>query len=196
MALRERSIESRNHMKIEIGDEVNIIGNEITVVSFLGKGKGGYSYRARSREGKDYTLKCFHSEAVPYYSFSSPKITLEIKAYSLLSRRSIELPRLLYWDEERDILLKEYIEGETMMERVKKKEDLSSFFPTMDSISKVSKENGVNLDWFPTNFIEKDNNLYYIDYEVSPYSEEWSFRNWGIEYWRESKALRDYLSSH
>ena len=182
-------------MKPEIGDKINILGRNLRVISFLGKGKGGYSYLVRDRESNNYTLKCFHDESVSYYTFSSSKISLELNAYMFLSKTEVKIPRLLYWDEERDIILKEYIKGETMMERVKKGDDLSPFFPCLHSLSSSLALKGVNLDWFPTNFIESKNDLYYIDYEIAPYSEEWSFSSWGINYWKDTKALREYLST-
>ena len=49
------------------------------------------------------------------------------------------------------------------------------------------KERSVNLDWYPSNFIDYNNALYYIDYEISPYEEKWSFENWGVHYWKKNK---------
>lgn len=43
---------------------------------------------------------------------------------------------------------------------------------------------GLNIDYYPTNFIPQDNVLYYIDYECNVYSDEWNFENWGIKYWQ------------
>ena len=36
--------ESRKVMKRETGDRINILGDCYSIVSFLGKGKGGYPY--------------------------------------------------------------------------------------------------------------------------------------------------------
>ena len=43
---------------------------------------------------------------------------------------------------------------------------------------------GINIDYYPTNFIPQDGLLYYIDYECNNYMDEWNFENWGIKYWR------------
>ena len=45
-------------------------------------------------------------------------------------------------------------------------------------------EKNVNLDWYPSNFIDFNDTLYYIDYEISPYEDKWTFENWGINYWK------------
>ena len=84
-------------------------------------------------------------------------------------------------------MLKEYIEGETALERVERGEDLSSYFPTLSYFQREMKERSVNLDWYPSNFIDYNNALYYIDYEISPYDEKWSFENWGVHYWKKNK---------
>ena len=42
---------------------------------------------------------------------------------------------------------------------------------------------GLNIDYYPTNFIPENGLLYYIDYECNQYSDEWNFENWGIKYW-------------
>ena len=45
------------------------------------------------------------------------------------------------------------------------------------------KEAGLNIDYFPTNFVVCDGLICYVDYECNPYMAEWSFENWGIKYW-------------
>ena len=42
---------------------------------------------------------------------------------------------------------------------------------------------GLNIDYFPTNFIVQDNLIYYIDYECNQYMGEWNLETWGVKYW-------------
>ena len=42
---------------------------------------------------------------------------------------------------------------------------------------------GLNIDYYPTNFVPRDGTLYYIDYECSAYMEQWDFEHWGVQYW-------------
>ena len=171
-------------MKPNISDTINILGERYKVQKTLGKGKGGYSFLVEDSKGRFFTLKCFHHETVDYYTFSTNKVDLELNAYRFLLDSSVKIPRLLYWDRERKIILKEYIEGETALERVERGEDLSSYFPALSFIQREMKERSVNLDWYPSNCIDYNIALYYIDYEISPYEDRWSFENWGIAYWK------------
>ena len=93
-------------------------GQEIDVVTLLGKGKGGYSYLV-SYEGKMCVLKKFHNEEVPYYTFSSPKLELEIRDYQRLKDAGILIPELYLTDSENQMLLKQYIPGPTCFELVR-----------------------------------------------------------------------------
>ena len=42
---------------------------------------------------------------------------------------------------------------------------------------------GLNIDYYPTNFVVQNGVLWYIDYECNAYMDEWSFENWGAKYW-------------
>jgi hypothetical protein len=52
------------------------------------------------------------------------------------------------------------------------------------------KENNINIDYFPSNFIINETGVYYIDYEINPYTEQWNFRNWGIYYWLNGNGFK------
>ena len=58
------------------------------------------------------------------------------------------------------------------------------------------REAGLNIDWFPTNFMCRDKVLYYVDYECNPYMEQWSFEGWGARYWRPTPELEAYAKEH
>ena len=47
---------------------------------------------------------------------------------------------------------------------------------------------GLNIDYYPTNFVVQDDLLYYIDYECNAYMDEWNFENWGMKCWLEYKG--------
>ena len=92
-------------MKPNISDPINILGENYKVKKTLGKGKGGYSFLVEDTKGRNFTLKCFHHETVEYYTFSTNKVDLELNAYSFLIHSNVKIPRLLYWDREREIIL-------------------------------------------------------------------------------------------
>ena len=53
----------------------------------------------------------------------------------------------------------------------------------------------LNIDYYPTNFVVSNDNIYYIDYECNDYMEEWNFENWGIKYWSKTKEFLTALES-
>ena len=52
------------------------------------------------------------------------------------------------------------------------------------------------IDYFPTNFIVQNEQIFYIDYECNNYMDEWNFENWGIKYWSKTPEFIDYMEQH
>ncbi|MGL4656549.1 MAG: hypothetical protein ACRCWM_11835 [Sarcina sp.] len=151
-------------------------------VKLLGKGKGGYSYLVVS-DGKEYVLKQIHHEPCDYYEFGD-KLASELRDYEILSKMPLMIPKLLDVDKEKEIIIKEYIEGKTVMEVAKENSLDDIFIEKMKLISSGLQKEGINIDYYPTNFIIRNDDIYYIDYECNEFMEKWSFENWGINYWR------------
>ena len=69
-------------------------------------------------------------------------------------------------------------------------------------LAEKAKSSGLNIDYFPTNFVVTKNpkvgteKIFYIDYECNDYMEEWNFENWGIKYWSKTKEFLDYISKN
>ena len=55
------------------------------------------------------------------------------------------------------------------------------------------KAAGLNIDYFPTNFVVSGGQLWYVDYECNDYMDRWSFENWGIRYWSRTPEFLEYL---
>lgn len=161
---------------------MTVNGIEFNIVKLLGKGKGGYSYLAE-RDGQKFVLKQIHHEPCDYYTFGD-KLASELRDYKTLSRVGINMPKLLDVDVENERILKEFIDGETIMSLVERGVDCSEYIEQVKKMCALLYPAGLNIDYYPTNFIPQDNVLYYIDYECNVYSEEWNFENWGIKYWQ------------
>ena len=56
-----------------------------------------------------------------------------------------------------------------------------------------AKAAGLNIDYFPTNFVVREGLLWYIDYECNEYMDQWSFENWGIRYWSRTQEFEACL---
>ena len=161
---------------------MTVNGIEFNVIKLLGKGKGGYSYLCE-RDGEKFVLKQIHHEPCDYYTFGN-KLESELRDYETLSRVGIKMPRLLDVDVENERILKEFIDGETVMSLVERGIDCSEYIEQARQMCALLYPAGLNIDYYPTNFIPDGGVLYYVDYECNAYSDEWNFENWGIKYWK------------
>lgn len=155
---------------------------EYQIIKLLGHGKGGYSYLAE-RDGARYVLKQIHHEPCDYYTFGD-KIGAEANDYKRLKETGIRIPELIAIDLENERIIKEYIDGPTIAELVKDGKLLDDYLVQVRRMSEDVYSHGLNIDYYPTNFIVQDGLLYYIDYECNDYMDEWSFENWGVTYWQ------------
>ena len=159
---------------------VNLV--EYEVIKLLGKGKGGYSYLVK-RDGKSYVLKQIHHEPCDYYQFGN-KIESELRDYKRLCEIGIRMPKMIDVDIENERILKEFIDGDTIFDLVSRSEMREEYITQVKEMCALLYPAGINIDYYPTNFIPQDGLLYYIDYECNNYTDEWNFENWGIKYWR------------
>jgi tRNA A-37 threonylcarbamoyl transferase component Bud32 len=97
-------------------------------------------------------------------------------------------------DVENERIVKEYIDGETVFDLVAKDESVSAYLPQVREMATLAEASGLNIDYFPTNFVAHNGLLYYIDYECNSYSEEWNFENWGVKYWSKTPAFIQYAA--
>lgn len=167
---------------------------EYDVIKLLGHGKGGYSYLVTDGQ-QDYVLKQIHHEPCDYYQFGN-KIEAERRDYGRLRETGIPMPRMIALDEERERILKEYIDGPTVYDLILQDNMRESYLEQARQMSEAVFRHGLNIDYFPTNFVAEEGRLYYIDYECNDYMEEWSFENWGIKYWSKTEEFLTYVHEH
>lgn len=175
-------------------DAMKVNGREFTVIKLLGKGKGGYSYLVTDG-AENFVLKQIHHEPCSYYQFGN-KIEAEINDYNKLSGVGIKMPRMIDVDIENERILKEYVEGDTIYERVLNDKMKPEYFKQIKAMCDLLYHAKINIDYFPTNFVVGNDELTYIDYECNEYSEEWNFENWGIKYWSKTPEFLDYVKKH
>ena len=155
---------------MKIPETIEVNGKNFSMKKLLGKGKGGYSYLAE-KDGKNYTLKQIHHEPCNYFQFGN-KIEAESRDYQRLLEAGINIPKLYEIDFEKEIVLKEFIDGEDIVSLVKNNRMKDEYLSQAREMAKKINEKGLNLDYYPTNFIVQDEKLFYIDYECSEYSDE------------------------
>ena len=174
-------------------DNMYVNEKSYKVIKLLGHGKGGYSYLVTDGV-KEYVLKQIHHEPCSYYQFGN-KLESEIKDYKRLKEIGIPMPIMIEVDTEKERILKEYIKGETIYDYVLQNKMKQEYIEQMKIMCKALYEAKTNIDYFPTNFVVQEDQLYYIDYECNDYMEEWNFENWGIKYWSQTKEFLEYVNS-
>ncbi|MBQ8519608.1 MAG: serine/threonine protein kinase [Agathobacter sp.] len=177
-----------------MSEVMNVNQTEYRITKLLGHGKGGYSYLAEKDE-KQYVLKQIHHEPCDYYQFGN-KIEAERNDYHRLMGTGIRIPKMLDIDIENERILKEYIDGPTIFDLVKQDKMKDCYLEQMREVAAQVYACGLNIDYFPTNFVVQDELIYYIDYECNNYMDEWNFENWGVKYWSKTQEFVDYISQH
>lgn len=173
---------------------ISVNGKDFEIEKLLGKGKGGYSYLAK-RDGKEYVLKQIHHEPCSYYQFGN-KIQSEIDDYKRLSNIGIKMPVMIEVDVENERILKEYIAGDTIYDLVNEDRMEAEYIEQVEAMCKALYPANTNIDYFPTNFVVNNGEIFYIDYECNDYMEEWNFENWGIKYWSKTPEFLQYVDEH
>lgn len=172
-------------------ETMTVCGTEYRVKRLLGHGKGGYSYLAEC-EGREVVLKQIHHEPCSYYTFGD-KLEAERRDYERLKAAGIRIPEMLAIERQTERIVKEYIAGEAVFEIVRDGRSAEPYLADVRDMAAKAKAAGLNIDWFPTNFVVRDGLLWYVDYECNAYMDEWSFETWGIKYWSKTPEFEAYL---
>ena len=177
---------------LAMNDCLTVCGKEYRLIRLLGHGKGGYSYLAEC-DGRQVVLKQIHHEPCDYYTFGN-KIKAEYRDYQRLKDAGIRIPAMLAVDMGSERIVKEVIEGKTVFDYVRDGVSVEPYLQQVREMAALAKAQGLNIDYFPTNFAVRDGMLWYIDYECNDYMDEWSFDNWGIRYWSRTPEFEEYLT--
>ena len=175
-------------------ESIQVNQKPFRILELLGKGKGGYSWLVTDGTA-EYVVKQIHHEPCDYYQFGD-KLASELRDYDTLSRVGIPMPRLLDVDTPNERILKEYIPGDTIWQKVEWDAMEQSYFDQVNAMCAALYPAGLNIDYFPTNFVVRDGALFYVDYECNSYMEQWNFENWGSKYWWKSPEYWEYRNNH
>lgn len=155
----------------------------------IGRGKGGYSWLVEQTEcgtetGAFAVLKQIHHEPCAYYHFGD-KFMSEQNDYETLRTLGVPVPYMMASDRKREFILKEYIAGENAADLAAERRISAEQIECVLALSHRLRDAGINIDWYPTNFIiQKENGrIVYVDYECNAFDEKWSFEMWGKSFW-------------
>lgn len=156
----------------------------------IGSGKASISYLA-CKDGKDVTLKVMHGK--PYENGHVFTVLDEIKAYQQLTKIGVDVPKLITYDHEQQVLVKTYVPGMTAAQLIANGDLRTDLYPELFSRFLDIEAKDYTIDYFPANFVLHDNRFVYIDYEINPYEEPWNLFNWGIHFWFNTEGFKVYL---
>lgn len=179
---------------LAIGEKMICNGVPISVLRFLGKGKGGYSYLVQYGE-QQMVLKKYHYEPCEVYTFEANKLQTELRDYKKLTGLRIPMPSLVDVNHEEQYIIKEYINGPTLAELIAEGHLPFQYYRQMKQMCTTLYETNLNIDYMPQNFVSQNGRLFYVDYERNPYSAQWDFEHWGIYFWVNRKGMRQYLKT-
>lgn len=174
--------------------KITVNEKEYDILKLLGKGKGGYSYLASDGTQK-YVLKQIHHEPCDYYQFGN-KIEAELNDYKRLKEIGIKIPAMIDIDIKEERILKEFIDGDTIYELILQDKMKSVYVDQLYNMCVLLYAAHTNIDYFPTNFVVQNGEVYYIDFECNEYMDEWNFENWGVKYWSKTPEFLQYVKEN
>ena len=91
-------------------------------------------------------------------------IEAELRDYARLQKAGIHIPRMHTVDIEAERIVKDYIEGSTVMELLNSGTSVEPYLPQVRDMADKAMAAGLNIDYYPTNFVLHDGLLWYVDY--------------------------------
>ncbi len=170
--------------------EIILHGKRYRILRLLGRGKGGYSWLAEC-EGRSVVVKQIHHEPCGYYRFGN-KIEAEQRDYTRLKNAGIRIPEMLDIDLDAERIVKEYVDGPTIAELIHDGVPVTEYLPQVREMAVKARGCGLNIDYYPTNFVVSGGELWYVDYECNDYMPQWDFEHWGIRHWLPPVECRGY----
>ena len=164
-------------------------GSPLEIVQKLERGVGNCTYLVKD-DNNHYI--CKHLIDLPDESPTAKdaRFQTEIDSYERLRETKISIPELLEANSENHYLIKEHIEGELVSDLVSCGAMTTEIFMKAFEFSEDLKAHDINLDYFPSNFVVRKGEIYYIDYEMNAYIDEWDFTHWGIYYWLNQEGMK------
>lgn len=103
-----------------------------------------------------------------------------------MKKIGITIPEMVEADIEKERIVKEYIEGDTILELVLKDQMKAEYIEQVKHMCGLLYAENTNIDYFPTNFIPQGD-------ECNDYMQEWNFENWGVKYWSKTPEFMQYI---
>ena len=160
---------------------IEIKRKEFTVLSNLDENQ-----KIVERKGKTYLMVDYSSNKEGFLQY--------INSENKLRTSGIRIPKLYVYDKNKMLVVKEYIEGESVLDLLLKEDLKDEIFEEVFTINFMMKRNKIKLDFDPINFRFFEGKLYYISDFCKVFDEKASFEKEGIFLWFYSPELVTHLS--
>ena len=94
------------------------------------------------------------------------EIDKELYSYERLESLGIYIPKMTGYNREENIVIKEYLEGKDILGLIRDGGLSKDNFLELLRYAELLNSDNLNIDYFPNNFIMKDEKLFYINYKV------------------------------
>ena len=170
---------------------MKIAGKEALLFELIKQGTNGDTYLAEYND-KVVIVKQLYDAVCDRFE-DKTLIESELEGYNILKTAGIKVPNIIAYDEEALCIVKEYIQGPTILQMIQNHEDIDQYIPQAQAIEETLKPLNCTADFFPNNFVVRDGELWLVDYEIFPIDPDWGFEKWGKQYWGDTVKLKAYL---
>ena len=139
-------------------------------------------------KNKKYYINKFepHTESGDEISYSVSRI----------KSAGIKSPKLFALDKKHGYIVREFIEGESVMEMIAKTDLPEDIYHKLFINAYMAKINRMTLNYEPDKWIVKDNELYYVYPHFIIYDEEKDLVKRYLRLWFNTKELVQFLNKH
>jgi TP53 regulating kinase and related kinases len=95
------------------------------------------------------------------------EVRRRVRAYAALLAAGVPVPRLLDHDVSRGYLVKEYLAGNNVGDTLTRDRLGSGVVDQFGALTRLVKQQGLTIDWSPSNFIVVNGALHYTPYEAT-----------------------------
>ena len=125
-------------------EEISVNNTTYRILKLIGHGKGGYSYLG-SDGNTEVIIKKIHHEPCSCYNFGD-KIQSELNDYNTLLNLGIRIPKMIDYDLNKEIIVKEYIKGDVISDLIKEKKDISKYIGQLREFLPILFNSNINID--------------------------------------------------
>lgn len=146
--------------------------------------------------GKGFIFRNEAGDKVVYKELSKEEYNHELYSYERLNSLDISIPKLIENNDDELYIIKEYIEGDSPLKLIAQEKLEKNHLLALFKLAELLNSDNLDINYFPNNFVFKNNSLIYVYYHVVPYNETNNFRDNGIYYWINSIGVRKYLDNN